>query len=102
MPRYLVETQATGALQHDRAAQLVAQRFPEIAVEHHYTAHDDVSTRELLACRAPSRTHVERWAEAARLPLRSVEEVDSTSNTSAGDINDPHRTRVTRPKEQAS
>ena len=100
MPRYLVETETAGTLQLTRATRLAAQRFPEIAVEHHYTAYDEASTRDLWVCRAPSRTHLERWADAARIACRSVEKVDDTASTSAGGSNEANRTPITCPEEK--
>jgi hypothetical protein len=65
MPRYLLETDVLATPQIDAAVRLAAQRFPEIAVEDLTT--DRHGTRTLLVCRAPSKTHVDRWAKAAHL-----------------------------------
>jgi hypothetical protein len=65
MPRYLLETEVIATVQIADAVRLAAQRFPEIAVEGLST--DDSGTRTVWVCRAPSRTHVDRWAEAADL-----------------------------------
>ena len=76
MPRYLFETNVTNGPQRDSAERLAATRFPEVAVEHRFTAHDGDSGSELWVCRAPSASHVHRFAIAARLSLASLRHVD--------------------------
>ncbi len=76
MPRYLLDVQRTAPV--DRGGSASARwRFPEIAVEHRYVTHDRIG-RELWVCRAPSAAHVERWAEAAPLELRSLRQIVET------------------------
>jgi hypothetical protein len=75
MPRYLVETAVVATPMVDTVMQLVAQRFPEISVEHRYTAHDDTDAREYWVCRAPSEAHLDRWTAAAELPVESVHRI---------------------------
>jgi hypothetical protein len=67
MPRFLLELEITGRDQRELAARLLAERFPEIAVEQRYAAHDERGSRELWVCWAPSETHLRRWTEAADL-----------------------------------
>ena len=70
MPRYLLKTDAIATAQIDAAVRLATQRFPEVAVEDIST--DDDGARTIWVCRAPSKTHVGRWAEAAHLAAASV------------------------------
>ena len=78
MPRFLLETDAVATPQIDAAVRLAAERFPEIAVED--LATDDNGTTSLWVCRAPSKTHVDRWASAAHLAAAiSVKSVDALS-----------------------
>jgi hypothetical protein len=65
MPRYLLKTHVIATPRIDAAVRLASQRFPEIAVED--VSVDDTGARTLWLCRAPSETHVSRWAEAAQL-----------------------------------
>ena len=98
MPRYLLETKVTNGPQRDSAARLVATRFPEVAVEHRFTAHDGESGSELWVCRAPSASHVHRFATAARLSLASLRHVDDVTAdpgeaTPRPDTHDPRPAR---------
>jgi hypothetical protein len=77
MPRYLLETAVVGTPTVDAVLKLVAHRFPEIAVEVRYTAHDHVDAREFWVCRAPSVAHLDRWTAAADLPVESVHRIDA-------------------------
>jgi hypothetical protein len=76
MPRYLLDMERT-ATPDPGATAVISRRFPEIAVEHRYTAHDLVG-RELWVCRAPSAAHLERWAEASPFELRSLQQIYET------------------------
>ncbi|MPY93055.1 MAG: hypothetical protein GEV08_08315 [Acidimicrobiia bacterium] len=76
MPQFLFETGPTGGPHLDDAGGLAARRFPEVVVEHRYAVHDD-GRRDVWVCRAPSKAHIERWAAAARLELRSLHQVDA-------------------------
>lgn len=77
MPRYLFETPLLDDTARERAGRVAAERFPEMEIEHTYvTERDDVS-REVWVCRAPSASHVERWAAATQLPLGVVRRVDA-------------------------
>jgi hypothetical protein len=67
MPRYLLETEVVATPQIDAAVRLASQRFPEIAVEDISTDHAAAQT--FWVCRAPSKTHVVRWAKAAHLAV---------------------------------
>ena len=65
MPSYLLETDVIATSRIDAAVRLAARRFPEIAVEDVSTDQDRTRTR--WVCRAPSKTHVDRWVKAAHL-----------------------------------
>jgi len=75
MPRYLLETSATTGPDRDRASAAAAHRFPEVAIEHRFTAQDDSSSRDIWVCRAPSEAHVRRWAHACHLGLAALQSV---------------------------
>jgi hypothetical protein len=75
MPHYLFETGLTSGPHVDAAIALSTQRFPEVALEHRYAAHDD-NRREVWVCRAPNEAHLQRWAAAAHLELWSLQHVD--------------------------
>ena len=72
MPRYLLETLNTHGDHLDAAVDLASQRFPEIEVERCDTTGDGVDAHVLWTCRAPSETHLHRWAAAARVAVASV------------------------------
>jgi hypothetical protein len=72
MPRYLLETGAVSGSRLDGAERLAAQRFPEISVERHYVTDDGTTARAVWVCRAPSETHLGRWAESAELTVTSM------------------------------
>jgi hypothetical protein len=76
MPRYLLETGPMSTADVRDAARLAARRFPEVVVDDRYVAHDD-TPRELWVCHAPSAAHLQRWATAAHLDVRSVTHVDA-------------------------
>jgi hypothetical protein len=54
---------------------LAAERYPEIAFENQFVAHDG-QAREVWVCQAPSKAHLQRWARAAHLTVRALEHVD--------------------------
>jgi hypothetical protein len=56
----------------DAAVDLAAQRFPEIEVERCDTTGDGDDARVLWTCRAPSETHLHRWAAGARFAVASL------------------------------
>jgi hypothetical protein len=70
MPRYLVEFDEVDDVARRRARSLATERFPEIEIEvERSAAHDLASSgRELWECRAPSDTHLRRWAAAVGFP----------------------------------
>jgi hypothetical protein len=72
MPRYLLETVEGDSGHLDAAVDLAAQRFPEIELERCDTTGDGVDARVLWMCRAPSETHLHRWAAAARVAVASL------------------------------
>jgi hypothetical protein len=67
MPRYLVEFDEVDDAGRKRARSLATERFPEIEIEIERSAAFDLGSpgRELWECRAPSDTHLRRWAAAA-------------------------------------
>jgi hypothetical protein len=77
MPRYLLQTGTVAPSGSAAAMQLAARLFPEIAVEHCYVAHDAAGVRATWVCRAPSDTHLHRWAAASGLGPVSVQRVDA-------------------------
>src|SRR5262249_8919508 len=77
MPHYLVETTTTSRTDLLGTVRLAAERYPEIAIEDRFIAHDGPA-REVWVCRAPSRFHLHRWAAASGLVLRSLEQFNST------------------------
>jgi hypothetical protein len=79
MPRYLLETPPAGRDEPGAALALAARQFPELAVEHVLSAggREDQPARSLWVCRAPSSTHVRRWADAAHLRVRALTAVGS-------------------------
>ena len=97
MPRYLLDMEQTASRDPGGGA-LIRRRFPEIAVEHRYLAHDLVG-REMWVCRAPSVAHIERWAEAALFQLRSLQQIDET-DAQAPHAPGPDKGGSTRQEEQ--
>ena len=91
MARYLVETDA--GVGGDRPPDLARaeRRCPEVAVERRYQAHEGDGP-DLWLCQAPSVTHVEHWAGAAGLEVRSVRRVDVAARSAqrAGRATDLH------------
>lgn len=77
MPRYLLEAKVVTASGSAAAIELAARRFPEVAVEHCYVAHDAAGARTTWVCRAPSEAHLQRWAATGGLPLVAVRRVDA-------------------------
>lgn len=75
MPVYLFETAPIGNEEADRAVRLAAVRFPELALEQHYTEHDGRGD-DVWICRAPNRAGLARWLAAAGLRVRSIRHVD--------------------------
>ena len=67
MPRYLVEFDAPDDGARQRARSLAMERFPEVEIEVERSAAFEPESpgRELWECRAPSDTHIRRWATAA-------------------------------------
>ena len=96
MPRYLFETTVTSQPERDSAERLAASRFPEVAVEHRFAAHDGDVGSELWVCRAPSASHVHRFAAAARLSLASLRHVDDVTPR-PGEAPPPSGTDTHRP-----
>ena len=72
MPRYLLETLDGDGAHLDAAVDLTSVRFPEIDVQRCDTTGDGPNARVLWMCRAPSETHVHRWAAAAHFAVTSV------------------------------
>jgi hypothetical protein len=65
MPRYEVRITIPWVTDRSRAVDVLARRFPEIdVIEQH---QDRVAREEVWICRAPSATHVERWATESDL-----------------------------------
>ena len=77
MPRYLLETGGVGDAQLDSAVRLAARRFPEIVIEQPPTRSAGPDDRACWVCRAPTAFHLERWADAAHLPLATVSHADA-------------------------
>jgi hypothetical protein len=77
MPRYLLQTRTIASSGPAAAMRLAAGSFPEIAVEHCYVSHDEGCGLTTWVCRAPSETHLHRWAEASELGPVSVLRVDA-------------------------
>jgi hypothetical protein len=77
MPRYVIELHPAAAAQAD-ATRLVMERFPEIAIEERYTSRDSDVRTELWICRAPSETHLRRWADAAALTVHGLRRIEHT------------------------
>jgi hypothetical protein len=76
MPRFLLELRPIGRVRRADAVQLAALRYPEVAIEQTLaTSHGD-GDRELWVCRAPSETHLRRWAEAAELDAVAARLID--------------------------
>ena len=75
MALYLLETEPTSDSEVERALALVSCRFPEIVVERLYTAHSGRGA-VVWVCRAPNVAHMQRWAEAGRLRLSHLRQVD--------------------------
>ena len=76
MPHYLFETGPLGGSQFDAAIKLAAARFPELIVEHRYTARD-LGGRDVWVVRAPSTDHVRRWSDAAHVRPRALATVEA-------------------------
>lgn len=81
MPRYLLATAPACRPLRDAAIDVAARRFPEVAVELRYAAHDYDSGHDVWVCSAPSETHVRRWAEAAGLEADHAQHVDADDAT---------------------
>ena len=92
MSLYLFETGPTSDSEVERALALVSHRFPEISVERLYTSHADRGTA-VWVCRAPNVAHMQRWAEAGRLRLSHLRQVDL-----AAPRTDDRPTNVLRPE----
>jgi hypothetical protein len=75
MSRYLFETGPGSECEVERALALVSHRFPEIVVERLYTAHSGRGG-VVWVCRAPNAAQMRRWAQAGRLRLSHLREVD--------------------------
>ena len=89
MPRYMLETVMVHSADLDAAVDLASQRFPEIDVERCDTTGDGVDARVLWMCRAPSETHLHRWAAAAGVAVTSVRRlapIDSRKQTNDADF----------------
>jgi hypothetical protein len=80
MPRYLLGARTTTRAERESVASLTDTRYPEVRVDLRYAAHDDDGL-DVWVCRAPSETHVRRWAAAADLELRLVQLVDAENAT---------------------
>ena len=65
MPRYRLEFDEVDDVARERARSLASERFPEIEVERSAVLDPERPGRERWECRAPSDTHVRRWAAAA-------------------------------------
>lgn len=70
MPRFVFETDVVSGAQLDAAMRLSQRRFPEIAIEMLCASSDRERVR--WVCRAPSLTHVDRWAALSGLPVESL------------------------------
>ena len=76
MPSYVLGTRTTTRANRDALAELTATRHPEVLVELRFAAHDNDGL-DVWICRAPSETHIRRWAAAADLELRLLQPVDA-------------------------
>jgi len=72
---YLFETGPNSESEVDQELALVSLLLPEIVVESLYTAHSGRGA-VVWVCRAPNVAHMKRWAEAGRLRLGHLREVD--------------------------
>jgi hypothetical protein len=87
MSLYLFETGPTGDSEVEQALALVSRRFPEIVVERLYTSHSGCGA-DVWVCRAPNVAHMQRWAEAGRLRLSHLRQVDLADPRTDGPGND--------------
>jgi hypothetical protein len=85
MPSYVLGAGATTRAQRDALAELTVTRHPEVLVDVRYAAHDD-NGLDFWICRAPSDTHIRRWASAGHLDVQLLHPVD------LDDAAHPHRT----------
>ena len=70
MPRYELRVPPIAPADVGRAIDTIPRRFPEIEViERRY---DDTNQVDVWICRAPSVSHLERWASASALPLATL------------------------------
>ena len=100
MPHYLLETGATSEAHLDRALSLIGPRFPEVVVEQRYTARE-IDRNEMWACRAPNAAHIQRWAAAAQLEVRSLRHVDADGTARVRPLNGHGRDRPSRQRSRA-
>ena len=77
MPRYLFETSPPGQLRPEDGERVAAQRFPELTVEQRCPAPSDDIGRDRWLCRAPSETHVRRWAAAVGVTIQGLRRIDA-------------------------
>jgi hypothetical protein len=77
MPRYLFETRRMSDCDREGVVRLMAERFPEIGLEHRYSVRADVDSRDVWVCRASNEAHLRRWASAAGLDIDVLRRVDA-------------------------
>lgn len=74
MRHYLLGCRTMTPSESEGALALAATRFPEVQVDHRYTAqHED--GLDLWVCQAPSEHHLRRWVEAAHLRVDLLQPV---------------------------
>jgi hypothetical protein len=71
----------------DEAERLAVHRFPEISVEHRFIADDGATARAVWVCRAPSPSHLGRWAESAELSITSMSRIAAEHRPASGGVN---------------
>jgi hypothetical protein len=80
MPRYMFLSAMVAGADLDAALRLTALRFPEVAVERHYTTHDNSCPSSLWLCQAPSEAHVRRWTSSAQLVPVALRRIDGENS----------------------
>ena len=73
MPRYEVRLTVASVTERSRAVDVLARRFPEIDVIEQHRGRMPLDD-EVWICRAPSVTHIERWATESELPFTIEQE----------------------------
>lgn len=83
MTRYVLGCRAVRRSERETASRLAATRFPEITVDLRFAAHDDDGL-DVWVCRAPSESHLRRWAADAALTVDLLQPVDADGHRLTG------------------